>query len=166
MTTYLAHEFQSFSQMASDPLINVNDLWFRFKSIIVNSIKNYIPLRTLKTRQHNPWISRNVIHAKRKVKRLRCTLKTKGGSPLVNSRLKSATKDFKTQVTNAKQHYRTLTKHCHNSLQTTRRGFGTISAHPQPQLQWYRRKKKQQRLTSSTTTFTPCLYPITARSRH
>lgn len=105
VTTYLAHEFQSFSQMASDPLINVNDLWLRFKSIIVNSIENFIPLKTLKTRKHNPWITRDVIHAKRKVKRLRRTLKTKGGSPLVNSRLKSATKEFKTQVTNAKQYY-------------------------------------------------------------
>lgn len=105
VTTYLVHEFHSFSQMACDPLIHVNTLWLQFKSIIANSIENYIPLKTLKIRKHNPWITRDVIHAKRKVKRLRRSLKTKGENPSENGRLRHATKNLKTQVTKAKQHY-------------------------------------------------------------
>lgn len=46
-------------------------LWDEFKNICMHCIDNFIPSRTKKTSKPTPWMTREIVHAKRKVKRLR-----------------------------------------------------------------------------------------------
>lgn len=59
-------EFESASENAS-----VECLWQRLKVIISTCVDRYVPTRVKKTKQRNPWVTRDIIHAKRKLKRLR-----------------------------------------------------------------------------------------------
>lgn len=62
---YLEIKFNSFQ--GSD----VNILWDQFKQICTYCLDNFIPNKTKKTRKSNPWITREVLHLKRKLKRIR-----------------------------------------------------------------------------------------------
>lgn len=79
-------------------------LWQRFKSIIFFCIRSYIPTKIKRTKKHNPWINREIIHAKRKVKRLRKLLKKK---PNFQTRLSltSAITSMKSKIKAAKTFY-------------------------------------------------------------
>lgn len=74
---YLAHEFDKFSTLAVNPLTDVNRIWSSFKAIVTFCITNFIPLKAKRQRKHNPWVTREVLQAKRKVKRLRYVIKKK-----------------------------------------------------------------------------------------
>lgn len=93
--TYLAHEFSAFSELASDPLSDVNDVWLRFKAIVSHCVTNFIPVKLKKPLKNNPWITREVIHAKRQLKRIRKANKAAGTNPSNASRLALAAKHFK-----------------------------------------------------------------------
>lgn len=43
--TYLSHEFDSFSEKASQESTDVDALWLHFKSIVLHCITNYIPMQ-------------------------------------------------------------------------------------------------------------------------
>lgn len=49
----------------------VDELWQRFKDIIKYCIDKFVPSRVKQTKKRNPWITRDIIHKKRKLKRLR-----------------------------------------------------------------------------------------------
>lgn len=103
--TYLAHEFSAFSELASDPLSDVNDVWLRFKAIVSHCVTNFIPVKLKKPLKNNPWITREVIHAKRQLKRIRKANKAAGTNPSNASRLALAAKHFKQKSREAKSHY-------------------------------------------------------------
>lgn len=50
---------------------DVNEMWLKFKSITEYCLSNFIPKKTKTTKRHNPWITREILQAKRKLKRLR-----------------------------------------------------------------------------------------------
>lgn len=45
------------------------DLWNKFKATIQTCIENFVPSRHIKTNRQNPWVDRNIIHLKRRIKR-------------------------------------------------------------------------------------------------
>lgn len=49
----------------------VEELWRHFKIIVQHCVDSYIPTRVKKTKHRSPWITRDIIHMKRKIKRLR-----------------------------------------------------------------------------------------------
>lgn len=68
---HLDFEFSGFEELSADSVTDMETLWQKFKEIIFHCIDTYVPHKVKKTRKHNPWITRDIIHAKRKVKRLR-----------------------------------------------------------------------------------------------
>lgn len=113
IVTYLAHEFENFSNLAIHPTTDVNHLWSCFKTIVVFCVTHFVPLKTKRQKKHNPWITREVLHAKRKVKRLRQAIKKKGKNPVTASNLARAITDFKQKANFAKRQYFTSTLPCY-----------------------------------------------------
>lgn len=73
-----------------DEETDVNEMWLKFKSITNHCLSNYIPKKTKTIKRKNPWITRDILQAKRKLKRLR-----KSRSPAIpeqNGKLKSMIK--------------------------------------------------------------------------
>lgn len=73
-------------------------LWNRFKVMCHYCINRFIPTKNKKVRKHTPWMTRDVIHIKRKVKRL----KKKHGNPL---KIKEAQNSLEQKVIAAKNYY-------------------------------------------------------------
>ncbi|KAH9372151.1 hypothetical protein HPB48_009716 [Haemaphysalis longicornis] len=63
---YLELSLYSF-QEASD----VNVLWNQFKDIINHCLHHFVPERVKPIRKYNPWINRDIINLKCKIKRMR-----------------------------------------------------------------------------------------------
>lgn len=74
---HLSHELSSFTEISCQASTDIEILWHTFKDIVSHCIQKFVPLKAKKIKKHNPWITRDVIHAKRKVKRLRKSLKKK-----------------------------------------------------------------------------------------
>lgn len=100
--TYLAHEFPTFLEVAGKPGTRVNTLWLQFKNIVSHCMNNFIPLRLTRPRKNNPWITREIIHAKRKVKRLRKSFKKNKASSPNAPNLRRAIANFKSKIKEAK----------------------------------------------------------------
>lgn len=45
-------------------------LWYRFKEICHYCLQNFVPNKRKRVHKHTPWITRKIIHLKRKIKRL------------------------------------------------------------------------------------------------
>ena len=101
--TYLAHEFENFSYFAIDPSADVKMLWLNFKAIVTYYVTHFIPLKAKRPQKRNPWITPEVIHAKRKVKRLRHAIKLKRRNSVGASNLARAIADFKHKAKLAKK---------------------------------------------------------------
>lgn len=102
--TCLAHESCEFMELNCDPVTTVNDLWLRFKHIVYYCMNYSIPLRLTRPQRNNPWITREILHAKRKVKRLRKAVNKTCCSANV-SKLKTTISIFKTKTKQAKEDY-------------------------------------------------------------
>lgn len=105
---YLIIKFPSFEELSNDSSTTIEILWSQLKEIMHHCINTFVPLRVKKIKKHNPWITREVIHAKRKVKRIRKRMKRKPGAVTVNN-LTAAVSDLKTKIKTAKSNYFTKT---------------------------------------------------------
>lgn len=50
---------------------DVNELWARFKTIILHCVNSFVPLRKKRRNKRNPWITREIVRLKRKIGRQR-----------------------------------------------------------------------------------------------
>lgn len=50
---------------------NVSTLWSKFKTLVLSCIDRFVPLRQRTTKRNNPWITREIIHLKRRIARRR-----------------------------------------------------------------------------------------------
>lgn len=105
---YLISEYESFEELANYQGTNIDTLWGSFKAIVSHCIKNFVPLKTKRTNTRNPWITRDIIHGKRKVKRLRKSLKSKNDSQ-VKHKLANAIREMKAKIMAAKTNYFSVT---------------------------------------------------------
>lgn len=62
--THLAQELEIFSDLATDPMTDVNSLWSNFKATVTYCMTHFVPLKTKRPQKHNPSITCEVIHAK------------------------------------------------------------------------------------------------------
>lgn len=83
-------------------------LWLMFKSIVLYCVTNYVP-KTKRLPKNNPWITREVIQAKRRLKRLRRTIKIKGGDEFRVTKLPNVIAEFKLTAKRAKEYYFNVT---------------------------------------------------------
>lgn len=79
-----------------------------------------MPAKTKKTRKHNPWIAREILHSNCKVKRLRKTLKAKP-TPQIQNKLSQALSNMKSQIKMSKVNY--FTRTLPNFLKTSPQKF-------------------------------------------
>lgn len=63
-------------------MCDVNSLWLKFKNTVHACIELFVPSRVKKTNKSNPWMTREIIHLKRKINRLRKQLKRYNTSSL------------------------------------------------------------------------------------
>lgn len=143
VVSYLSCEYCPFEELANNPGLNVELLWHRFKTIIFFCIESYIPSKIKRTKRHNPWINREIIHAKRKVKRRRKLLKKRPNGETRLS-LTSAITSMKSKIKTPKSFYlsNTLTfQKIHH------RNFGIILALKAKILTLYHKKKVKKERT-------------------
>lgn len=50
---------------------DVESMWTRLKDAVEYCLEHFVPTRAVRTRRKNPWVTRQVMHLKRKLKRLR-----------------------------------------------------------------------------------------------
>lgn len=84
-------------------ITSVENMWNSLKASVRYCIEHFIPNRAVRTRRKNPWVTREVMHLKRKLKRLR---KHRHTSPQQWNDLKKALSE---NVTAAKMHYHNVT---------------------------------------------------------
>lgn len=102
--TYLIHEFNDFYDLYVQSIITVDALWVQFKEHVMHCITNFIPLKKKATCKHNPWITREIIHMKRKINRLRQRNRQRPNLELkVN--IISLTKQLKNKVLEARKRF-------------------------------------------------------------
>lgn len=67
---YFEFSFDSFLDLYEAPMNNVDQMWNMFRSIVHHCLAHFIPKKKRYNRKHNPWITREIIHLKRKMNRL------------------------------------------------------------------------------------------------
>lgn len=63
---YLEWHFDDFCQLS-----DVGELWGKFKSIVSHCIYHFVPSRNVRAKRVHPWITREILQLKRKIKRRR-----------------------------------------------------------------------------------------------
>lgn len=104
---HLSIELAPFAEDSKRASISVDELWLKFKHTITHCMKLYVPNKTKRSKKYNPWINRDIIHAKRKVKRLRKSLKLSKSKS--KTALTTAITDMKLKIRTAKKNYFTNT---------------------------------------------------------
>lgn len=77
---------------------NADELWNKFKTLCTHCLENFVPNKIIKSRKASPWITREVLQLKRKVKRL----KRGGASRFI---IQSFQISLNAAVRSAKRHY-------------------------------------------------------------
>lgn len=101
---HLIYEYDGFEKLAAENSADIDRLWHKFKDIILFCINNYVPTKCKRPKKGNPWITRDIIHAKRKVKRLRKARKANSKQSSVNQ-LATAITTLKSKIKVAKSNY-------------------------------------------------------------
>lgn len=81
-------------------------LWLKFTHIVNECIDKFVPTRVKKVRTANPWVTRELIHLKRKIKRLRLNKRLN-----LTENLRSLVFEFKTKMRQAKYDFHNVTLH-------------------------------------------------------
>lgn len=84
---------------------SVNDLWIKFTGIVSKSIERYVPTTCKKPRTKNPWITRETLKLRRRVKRLKKKSKTCCADFSCQERIAELTSQIKLKVISDKKHY-------------------------------------------------------------
>lgn len=92
-------DYLEVSLYSIDEASDVNVLWNQFKDIINHCLHHFVPERVKPIRKYNPWINRDIIHLKRKIKRKR---KNKASD---RSDLRDLSRTLKHKLSAAKEKY-------------------------------------------------------------
>lgn len=104
----LDSSYDAFHQSSLDRKVNVNQLWQKFKGLATHCIAQHVPEKVNRNRTTNPWITRDVIHQKRKVSRCRLQVR-KSQADVVRDKLRCLSKDLKSMIKKAKYYYFNVT---------------------------------------------------------
>lgn len=102
----LDYHYGPFEELSRDESVSVNDLWLKFKTLVHKCINMYVPLKRKRKRMHNPWVTREAIHLKRKIGRRRLRCRRTPSSALsddisaLSMKLKSVLKESKSKFYN------------------------------------------------------------------
>lgn len=133
---FLQESYLAFQIMGEDDNVDMNMHWDVFKNAVKESISRYMTTRSKTIRRKNPWITRDIIHIKRKLSRTGKkpqTIGTRATIASLSSHLKVMIKEAKHRF-----HSRTL----HGFLRESRDKFWRYIS---------RRKNKANECSSSLT---------------
>lgn len=82
---YLEEELDNFSMESCG---SVNELWLKLKEAVMHCERSFIPMKSKRIRNMSPWITRPIIHLKRKLKRMRNKRNTSKDIPELSRALK------------------------------------------------------------------------------
>lgn len=105
---YMETSYPAFELLSNDSMVSVDSLWIRFKTNVEDCLSKYIPTKRKIVKKTNPWITREIIHLKRKLSRLR-KLKNKYCSQRYKNDIGANSRTLKTLVRNAKDKYMNVT---------------------------------------------------------
>lgn len=104
----LALGHSTFSCYFAERSVSLDDLWQFFKTTVERCLSMYVPKKVKRIRKNNPWITRNIIHLKRKICRLR-KLKHKCALPCHARKIQDHSTTLKTLIREAKHKYTNVT---------------------------------------------------------
>lgn len=67
----LQYEHHDFFDMRAHGSLAIDEIWAKFKAVIAHWMTNFVLQVAKVTKEHNPWITRDIIHIKQKIKRQR-----------------------------------------------------------------------------------------------
>lgn len=102
--TYLNHEFLAFYDLCMDKNLSMDHIWLQFKARVIHCIENFVPTQRKITRKHNAWITRDIIHIKRKISRLRKARRSSSRASYT-AQIATLSKTLKSKVRSSKIHY-------------------------------------------------------------
>lgn len=102
----LAHS--TFTSYFCERFVSPDDLWEFFKSTVERCLSTYVPKKIKRVRKNNPWITRDIIHLKRRICRLR-KLKNKCALPFHVPKIKEPSTKLKAVIREAKRKYTNVT---------------------------------------------------------
>lgn len=92
---YFEKLWDGFSTNSSD---TVNNLWQKLKYAILYCEEHFIPSKMKRTKRETPWITREIIHLKRKIQRMR---KRRDNSAII----RQLSSELRTKLKNARRHF-------------------------------------------------------------
>lgn len=101
---FLELDFDTFKSKYNNGYLDVNGLWLHFKTAVHTCINKYVPQKQRKINRQSPWITRDIIHLKRRVKRLSRAPKTPNVLPSLRADLRKKIKESKYHFFNVKMH--------------------------------------------------------------
>lgn len=101
---FLELDFDTFRSKYNNGYPDVNGLWLHFKTAVHTCINKYVPQKQRKINRQSPWITRDIIHLKRHVKRLSRAPKTPNVLPSLRADLRKKIKESKYHFFNVKMH--------------------------------------------------------------
>lgn len=108
--TYLAHEYSEFYEFCYVERHSIDKVGLKFKSVVAHCVESFVPTVRKRTKKHNLWITREIIHIKRRIKRLRKSNKHVT-VPGYRSQINALTRSLKNKIRNAKRHFCKYTLH-------------------------------------------------------
>lgn len=97
-------QYDLFLELFLDDHASVGNLWDFLKKTVNYCMVKFIPTKNKKTKKDNPWITRDIIHTKRKLGRLRKKAKEQK-VPLNRNQISVLNSKLKQEIKNAKQSY-------------------------------------------------------------
>lgn len=104
--------------MCADGSLAIDEIWAKFKAIIAHCMTNFVPQVAKVTKNQNPWITRDIIHIKRKIKRLRKSNKSNSVNGF-QEKINYLSRSLKVKIRSAKENFcsTTLSKFIRESPQ-------------------------------------------------
>lgn len=97
----LSLNYDNFEHLAGNPLIEVNDLWLNFKEMILECTRKFVPVEIRKKNLNSPWITRDIIHHKRRLSRCRARA-CKKHDGFQQAKIQSLSKELKAKIKTSK----------------------------------------------------------------
>lgn len=105
---FLENCYSAFLNDYQNDTVRADDLWLSFKNIVQNCLTSFVPVRKKRVHKKNPWITRDIIHMKRRVTRLR-KAKNKSDESHLTELIRKLSHSLKANIRAAKDRYLNVT---------------------------------------------------------
>jgi hypothetical protein len=104
ISNYFARHLPSFAALAGT-LNDINHIWRCFKQHVMNCLDLHVPKRYKLIRKRKPWINRNIIHLKRKCRRLRRRKNSSNSDEHLRAEISVLERDIRALLDNSEKRF-------------------------------------------------------------